>query len=226
MAEPGDEASGEWLTVSALARARGVDKAAISRRVARLEAAGALTTRAGERGTKLINVAEFERVAGETVDAVREANGRAALPIYRMAAEANGRRSAAASQVVEATMGDAPNDPILAREQARKTQIGADLAQLQLDELRGLLVRVADIAAGAAMQGETLARRIDQMLPEWAEDLAAIVAKDGTAGLRAVLKGKARELRGALAEAFAALAATPAHEDGNGMVELEAEAAA
>ena len=87
-------------------------------------------------------------------------------------------------------------------------------------------MRAADIAAGAAMQGETLARRIDQMLPEWAEDLAAIVAKDGTAGLRAALKGKARELRGALAEAFAALAATPAHEDGNGMVELEVETAA
>ena len=78
MAEPGDEASGEWLTVSALARARGVDKAAISRRVARLEAAGALTTRAGERGTKLINVAEFNLAVEMTKDAIREANGRAA----------------------------------------------------------------------------------------------------------------------------------------------------
>ena len=122
-------------------------------------------------------------------------------------------------------MGEEPSgDPILAREQARKTMFAADIAELQLDELRGLLVRVSDIAAGAAMQGETLARRIDQMMPEWAEDLAAIVAKDGTAGLRAALKVKARELRGALAESFAALAASPAQEDG--MIELEAEAAA
>jgi hypothetical protein len=216
----------EWLTVSALARARDVDKAGISRRVARLEAAGALTTRAGERGTKLINIAEFTHAIAMTTDAVREANGRAASPINRMAAETNGRRSAAASQVAEADMGDTPSDPILAREQARKTMLAADIAQLQLDELKGLLVRAADIDAGAAMQGETLARRIDQMLPEWADELAAVVAKDGTAGLRAALKGKARELRGALAEAFAALASTPAHEDGNRMVELEAEAAA
>ena len=125
----------------------------------------------------------------------------------------------------EPDMGDASVGPVLSHAQARKTQIGADIAQLQLDELKGLLVRVADIDAGAAMQGETLARRIDQMLPEWADELAAVVAKDGTAGLRAALKGKARELRGALAEAFAALASTPAHEDGN-VVELEAEAAA
>jgi hypothetical protein len=220
-----NESSGdEWLTVSALARLRRVDKAAISRRVARLEAAGALTTRPGLRRTKLINVAEFNGAVEMTTDAIREANGRAAIVLPRT--EANGRRRAAASPVAEADMIAAPSDPILAREQARKTMLAADIAQLQLDELRGLLVRVADISAGAALQGETLARRIDQMLPEWAEDLAAIVAKDGTAGLRAALKGKARELRGALAEAFAALAATPAHEDGNGVVELEAEAVA
>lgn len=220
-----------WLTVSSLARLRGVDKASISRRVARLEAAGALTTRAGERGTKLINHAEFNLAVEMTKDAIREANGRAAcdnsvLPREAMAAEANGRRSAAASQVAEADIGDAPSDPILAREQARRTKIAADTAQLQFDALKGELVRISDFSDRVTVQGETLARRIDQMLPEWAEDLAAIVAKDGTAGLRAALKGKARELRGALAEAFAALAATPAHEEGNEMVDLEAEAAA
>jgi DNA-binding IscR family transcriptional regulator len=228
MMELADESSGDgWLTVSALARMRGVDKAAISRRVARLEAAGELSTRVGLRGTKLINVDEFNRAVERTVDAIREANGRAAIVLPRAAIrEANGRRSAAASQVAEADMGDTPSDPILAREQARKTMLAADIAQLQLDELRGLLVRVADIAAGAAMQGETLARRIDQMLPEWAEDLAAIVAKDGTAGLRAALKVRARELRGALSESFAALVATPAQEEGNEMLELEVETAA
>ncbi len=197
----------------------------MSRRVARFEAQGLLKTRVGKSWRqKLVNRAEFDRVAIETVDAIQEANGRAASPINRMAAETNGRRRAAASPVAEADMGDASVGPRLATEQARKTMLAADIAQLQLDELRGLLVRVADISAGAAMQGETLARRIDQMLPEWADELAAVVAKDGTAGLRAALKGKARELRGALAEAFAALAATPAPEDG--MVELEAEAAA
>jgi MarR family len=211
MAELADDTSGAWLSVSALARELGRDKGGISRRISRLEAQGLLKPRVGKAGEKLINRAEFDRVAEMTTDAIQEANG---------------RRRAAANPVAEADMGDASVGPRLSHAQARKTQIGADIAQLQLDELKGLLVRAADIDAGAAIQGETLARRIDQLLPEWADELAAVVAKDGTAGLRAALKVKARELRGALAEAFAALASTPAHEDGNGMVELEAEAAA
>ena len=40
MTELADEFAGGWLTVSELARVRGQDKAGISRRVARLEAAG------------------------------------------------------------------------------------------------------------------------------------------------------------------------------------------
>jgi MarR family len=221
-----DDADNGWLSITDLARAIGRDKAGVSRRVARFEAQGLLKTRVGESGQKLVNRAEFDRVASATVDAIQEANGRAASPINRMAAETNGRRRAVASPVAAAAMVDGPDDPILSRQQARKTMLAADIAQLQLDELRGSLVRVADISAGAAVQGETLARRIDQMLPEWADDLAAVVAKDGTAGLRAALKVKARELRDVLAEAFATLAATPAQEDGNGMVELEAEVAA
>jgi len=217
-----DLAEDTWLSISALARSLGRDKAGVSRRVARFEEQCLLATRIGKSGVKLVNRDDFDRVASETVNAIQEANGRAASQINRMAAETNGRRRSAARPAAEADTGDA-SGPVLSHEQARKTRLAADIAQLQLDELRGMLVRVADISAGAAMQGETLARRIDQMLPEWADDLAAVVAKDGTAGLRAALKGKARELRGALAEAFSALAATP---DGNGMVELEAEAAA
>ena len=56
-------------------------------------------------------------------------------------------------------------------------------------------MRVADISDVARMHAETLARRIDQMITEWADELAAVVAKEGTAGLRAALKGKALELR-------------------------------
>ena len=206
VAELADESSSGWLTVSELARVRGVDKSAISRRVTRLEAAGALTTRPGPRGSKLVNAAEFARAVEDLTDTVREANG---------------RRAAAARD------GDgAPNDPVLAREQARRTKIQADTAQLQLDELRGLLVRVADISAVAALQGETLARRIDQTLPEWADELAAVVAKDGTPGLRVALKSKARELRSLLAEAFAALASAHAQENTAALAGTETEAAA
>jgi DNA-binding MarR family transcriptional regulator len=167
-----DDMSDAWLTVSALARLRGVDKAAVSRRVARLEAAGALTTRAGERGTKLINVAEFTHAVEMTKDAVREANGRAASPIHRTAAETNGRRSAAASQVAEADMGNTPSDPILAREQARKTKIAADLGQIELDRRLGLLVPLDDVVSAARTAAERLRRGVEQMGSR-AEDVAA-----------------------------------------------------
>ena len=48
-----------WLTVSDLARRQGVTKGPMSRRVSRLEELGVLTPRMGERGVKLVNVAQF-----------------------------------------------------------------------------------------------------------------------------------------------------------------------
>jgi DNA-binding MarR family transcriptional regulator len=207
-----DDTSDSWLTVSALARLRGVDKAAISRRVARLEAAGALTTRAGERGTKLINVAEFTHAVEMTTDAIREANGRAASPIHRQAAETNGRRSAAASQVAEADMGDTPSDPILAREQARKTQIGAHLAQLDLNERLGQLLPLDRAQEAARAAAERLRRAVDQM-PSRAEEVASGLAqaspfaaallaalRSDPQGARAYFKAMAREQLAAMAK--------------------------
>src|ERR1700722_7695560 len=234
MAELADESPGEWLSVSALARALGVDKAAVSRRVARLEAAGALSTRAGERGTKLINHDEFNLAVEMTKDAIRETNGRAASPVHRMAAEASGRRSAAATQVAEPAMGDAPGDPILGREQARRTKIAADTAQLQFDALKGELVRISDFSDRVTVQGETLARVIDR-LPDEAIALASVEAKNGSAfaqalmdamrrdpqGARSFFRILARNQRGAIADAFAALTQAPAEETAGATLENE-----
>jgi len=189
VAELADDSSGGWVNVSELARLRGVDKAAISRRVARLEELRALTTRLGPRGSKLINVSEFARAVEQLTDTVREANG---------------RHSGAARGPKVANGGDLS----LGQEQARKTAKAADLLEIQLSRLQGELVRISDFSAGATMRGETLARVIDR-LADRAEDLAVVVAKDGAAGLRSALRGVARELRSALADAFAALAEAP-----------------
>jgi hypothetical protein len=194
------------LTVSELARVRGVDKAAISRRVARLEAAAALTTRPGPRGSKMINADEFARAVENSTDTVREANG---------------RRSAAGRDLA----GAAPGDPSLAREQARRTRIAADTGQLQLDVLKGELVRISDFSERVTVQGETLARVIDR-LPDEATALAGVEAKNGSAfaqalmdtmrgdpqGARSFFRILARNQRGAIADAFAALAQAPAEE--------------
>ena len=209
MVELANDSSGEWVSVSELARLRGVDKAAISRRVARLEAAGALTTRPGPKGSKLVNAAEFACAVEQFTDTVREANG---------------RRPAAARE----DLGRSPDDPVLAREQARRTKIAADTAKLQLDALKGELVRLADFAAGVTIQGETLARVIDQ-LPDQASALAVAEAKNGSVfaegllelmrrdppGARAFFRILARNQRGAIADAFSALAQAPEFSGAN-----------
>jgi predicted site-specific integrase-resolvase len=67
-----DEIDGHWAKVSELARLRGVSTAAISRRVSRYEALGLLNSRPGNARSKLVNVAELDRIARGTT--VREPN--------------------------------------------------------------------------------------------------------------------------------------------------------
>jgi DNA-binding MarR family transcriptional regulator len=167
---------GLWLTISELARQRGVDKAAISRRVKRLEAQGALRPQLKD-GSKLVNLAEYDRAVGQTTDAVRELNG---------------------------SLGGAPAadaDPVLAREQARRAAYDADLKKLDLDERLGKLVPVEDVENAMARCGETIVRAVERLSTR-ADELAAAVAKDGVAGARAAIKAMARDLRETIARAL------------------------
>jgi DNA-binding MarR family transcriptional regulator len=177
-----DDETGPWVAVSELARMRGVDKSAISRRVARLEGAGLVRPRVGKGGAKLINVAEFERATAETTDAVRALNG--AL--------------GAASRPVEPL---APGDPVLAREQARRAAIEADLKQIELDRQRARMVPIEDVQREAESSTEIIIRAIEQ-LPSRAEDLAAAVGKDGVTGARAFLRAMVRDFRETVARAL------------------------
>jgi hypothetical protein len=144
------ESPPEFLMITELAKLKGVDEAAISRRVGRLVAQGLLKVRRGPKGSKLVNVAEFDRVIEMAGDAVNEMNGRAA---------------------------SSPADPILAREQARKTAIAADLAQLELDKRLGLLLPLDEARQAARNCAERLRRSVEQM-PSRAEEVASGLAKD------------------------------------------------
>ena len=79
-----DDLDGFWLSVTDLARQRGVDKAAISRSAKRYEAQGLLHPRAGKGPAKMINVAEFDKAAAEATDAVRALNGAGAARRLRL----------------------------------------------------------------------------------------------------------------------------------------------
>jgi hypothetical protein len=185
------DAPGLWLNVSELARARGIDKAAVSRRVARLVQIGALETRPGARGTKLINVAAFDRAIGETGDL----------------AHAQAREPDDAPLLAPATPTTETASATYTREQAREKSYAADLKKLDLDERLGKLVTVESVQAGAVRLAETLVRQIDQITGR-ADDIAAAVAKDGVQGARGALKTVAREIRESMARELERLADT------------------
>jgi DNA-binding MarR family transcriptional regulator len=166
------------LSVTELARQRGVDKAAISRRARRYEEQGLLHPRTGKGGAKMINVAEFDRAAGEATDAVRELNG--------------SQGGAAAAPVAAA-----PGDPSLARQQARRAGYDADLKELELKERLGELVPVNDVEEAIVALSENFVRALDQ-IPARAEEGLAEASKGGLAGFRAFLRALANGVRDTL----------------------------
>jgi hypothetical protein len=173
---------GLWLTVAEVARCKGITRQALNERVDRLASEGLIKVRRDGR-SKLINLAEFDRVVGEVGDAVKEG---------------------AAMTRAEAD-GDAEKNPALRDHQARAAQYTADLKYLDLEERLGRLVPVAEVEDAAATCAEATVRVIDR-LPTYADAIAAAVGRDGPAGARAKLKEIARELRTSIAEAHGELA--------------------
>jgi DNA-binding MarR family transcriptional regulator len=197
MVKGSDNDEGLWLNISDLARLRGITKGPLSRRVTRLEENGLITTKVGERGQKLVNVAEFDLAAERTVDAIRAQNG------------LKGRKRSApiADKALAPPMGDGENEfsPILAHEQARRVAYMADLAKLRRDEKLGTLLPTEKIAEAAAQCAEALNRIIDQ-LPGRADEIASAVAKDGESGVRNFLRSVVRDMRERLADEMQRLA--------------------
>ncbi len=61
-----------WLSQTELAEMKGVTRQTIWEKVTRLEQDGLLATRPGPHGTKLVPVAEYDRLVGETTDFARQ----------------------------------------------------------------------------------------------------------------------------------------------------------
>lgn len=188
MAKPGPNMTDAgWVSISELARLKGLGKAAVSERVAGYIAKGLLSTRPGKGKVKLVNLAAFDRVAGETTD-LAKATG----------AETKRQHAAPLSP-------PPPSDPLAptyTAEQARHMAYKAESAKLDLEERQGKILLVADVTAAITLAGEALARAIDQ-LPSLADDLAAAVAQTGAAGARTLLKARARETRELMARELA-----------------------
>jgi hypothetical protein len=174
-------AEGLWLSISEVARLKGKSRQAIAKRVAALVAHGLLDARPGKNGTKLINLAQFDRAVGEVGDAIKEGAAETRAEI------------------------EAVESPALRDHQARAAQYAADLKFLDLEERLGALVPVVEVEEAAAKCAEATVRIIDR-LPTYADSIASAVGKDGPAGARAKLKEITREIRQAIAEAHGELA--------------------
>jgi hypothetical protein len=178
-----------WVSISELARLKGLGKAAVSERVSGFVARGLLSTRPGKGKIKLVNLAAFDRVAGETTDLAR-------------AAGAETKRQHQASPQMPSPSD--PLAPVYTSEQARHMAYKAESARLDLEERQGKILQVDAVSAAIASAGEAIARAVDQM-PAIADDLAAAVAQTGAAGARTLLKARTREIREMMARELAAV---------------------
>lgn len=188
-----------WVSISELARLKGLGKAAVSERVSGFVAKGLLSTRPGKGKVKLVNLAAFDKVAGETTDLAR----------------ASGAETKRLHQAAPLPPPSDPLTPIYTAEQARHMAYKAESARLDLEERQGKILQVDAVSAAIASAGEAIARAVDQM-PALADDLAAAVAQTGAAGARTLLKARARDIRELMARELAAvLNLTPpeAHAD-------------
>ncbi|QEL26142.1 hypothetical protein FQV39_28690 [Bosea sp. F3-2] len=172
-----------WVSISELARLKGLSKAAVSERVKGLIQKGQLSTKPGKGKVVLVNLAAFDRVIGETTDLAKAAGAET----KRLSTSPQPRDDAA---------------PIYTAEQARHMAYKAESARLDLEERQSKILQVADVSNAIAAAGDAIARAIEK-LPTMADDIASAVAQSGATGARTELKAKARDLRELVAKELA-----------------------
>lgn len=180
-----DMAEGVWLSISDLAREKGVDKAAISRRVAELEGEGLISTRPGPGKSKLVNLAQYDLVVGETTDLARE-------------------RTAETVQANREFGGD------MRRREAdvKKAQYEAALKSIELGKAVGSLVEIKRVAEVIAEVGEELKKPLEQ-IPLRTDDIVAAALNGGATAVRGLLMEIIFDLRTKFTEALRKLDIRP-----------------
>jgi hypothetical protein len=180
-----DNTGGLWLSVSDVARRRGVDKAAVSRRVARLVRDGKLSTRPGRRGVKLINLAAYDLATGESTD-IEKVIGAETKKI--LAGEVD-------------PFAGAPTAADAARLRAAKADqavYDSELAKLKLAAERRLVLPIRDVELAMARTAELIVSAIER-IPTHASDVTAACSREGELGVRKLLKDIAYQLRDTVA---------------------------
>lgn len=181
--QPAAAADALWLSTSEIARRKGVTKQTVSEKVRKLVADNRLQTKPGKGKAVLINIAEYDRVLGETTDLAREQGART-------------KSDDASSQ----------RDPTFTTHQATRAGYEAELKRLDLEERLGKLRNVSEIEAAAVRCAETVVRVLEDKVLR-VEQLAGGLARDGVNGLRKMLKDIVFEERQKIVKAFGDLVA-------------------
>lgn len=188
------------LSIGAIAERDGVSSAAVSRKVKELVANHGLAVERDARGrVSAVNAAEYDHLRGRFGDPSKAQGNRPAAP------------------KLDLPQGEESYDEAL----RQKTWHEAEKRRLELEELRGDLVRASKVGSAAARCAEQIVRVINRLNAQ-IEPMAAAVGKDGPHGLRVLVKKLINEQREEIANALQGLAdAAPMNE---GDVEDEAPA--
>lgn len=189
---------GIWISISELARRRGISKVSAKERVDKLEAKGLVTTmRQGNK--RLVELAAFDHATGSTGSAVKE-----------LAAETSKDRAAVAS-------------PAYRDAQTERAQYEAKLKALDLAERMKMVVPLKGehgVEAAAATIGAALVRDLES-LPRMAEEFATAVSKEGVAGARRLLKEFVLKVRKDFAASLAIIADIGRQAEAAGSIEVD-----
>jgi hypothetical protein len=183
----------KWMTIRALAQARGLSATAVRAALDAMESRGAKVRTRKAGGVLQVDLPDFD---------LKRA---AAMSPRRLQGEATKRAARGSSAE--------PSDPVFLKEQARKIAAEASLRELEVRRQKGELRDLDKVREAATDYAVELAAKIDQIPVMYAE-LATQASRIGVASVRNALREIARSLKDASAEGLARVAATGGAGDG------------
>jgi hypothetical protein len=191
MTSKGGDDAALWLSISELARRKGVSQQAVSDRISRL--GDKITLRPGRGRERLVNVAQFDQVTGDN----------SFLPQATAAATVRMLDQEPLAPALPAV----PGGKTISEVQREKLLCDTGLTALKYAEARGEVVPLAGehgLEQATREIGDAFRQAVGRLHMR-APELAASAARDGVAGVRALLKVAERDILGSLATALAAL---------------------
>jgi hypothetical protein len=166
-------------TIAQVADRDGVSKPVVSVRVKRfVEQHGLTVERDGQGRVARLNVAEYDALRGRYDDP-----SKAQAPSSRPPAD------------------EQPQSESYDEALRQKTWLETERRRIDLDQIRGKLVETASVAEGYDRAASAIREVLDR-LDDHADDLAAVVARDGVRGLHTALKRLGADILGDIAEAI------------------------